>query len=473
MRMSLFRKKQKLLPELYLSESPSVVSMMSTVVSPGGSIDSAVRYVAEKGPKNTSKLFRDIVSDTDSRRTSDIRDSLYDLASSMPRGLASFRRSLYMVISASENPDSAERSRMLKEATDISLTGLKETGEEYSSKLQTPCMVVFGLGIMVPMILLSIVPMLGMGDAIGMSMTIPESLLERIILVVVPAAVAGVIVSVRGRNPLRDSTASLDGLWKAIPFVFCIPLFDALSRYGIGDTYALAASIGIPALFVYALIQSDMKKESVRSKTENAVKDALFDLGNKLVTGENFESALIGSLSVRKECRALAEALSREYVICRGDLENAIARCISPISAAMSGFVCDIYRASCKDLRDAGRLAIAIAHQLKDQESVRKGIANKLRNMTDMMSGTASVFAPLILGLSIMMMGPLAAVSGTSDTMHTFTVVCIYLVELAALMSVFVCLLSDRMTAQHVLYRFSMTLPVAMAVLAVCSSISI
>ena len=39
-------RKQKLLPELYLSESPSVISMMSTIVSPGGSIDSAVRYVA-------------------------------------------------------------------------------------------------------------------------------------------------------------------------------------------------------------------------------------------------------------------------------------------------------------------------------------------------------------------------------------------------------------------------------------------
>ena len=75
-------KKRKFRPELYLNESPSVISMMSAVVSPGGSIDSAVRYVASKGPKNTAKLFRDLVSDTDCRRTTDIRDSLYDTASS-------------------------------------------------------------------------------------------------------------------------------------------------------------------------------------------------------------------------------------------------------------------------------------------------------------------------------------------------------------------------------------------------------
>ena len=147
--------------------------MMAAVISPGGSIDSAVRYVADKGPKNTSKLFRDMVSDTDCRRTSDIRDSLYSLASSLPNQLSAFRRALYMTISASETASREERQRILREATDISLAGLRQTGEDYSSKLQTPCMVVFGLGIMVPMILLSIAPMLGMGDAIGMRMTIP------------------------------------------------------------------------------------------------------------------------------------------------------------------------------------------------------------------------------------------------------------------------------------------------------------
>jgi hypothetical protein len=469
----MFAKKKELRTELYLKESPSVISMMSTVVSPGGSIDSAVRYVADKGPKNSAKLFRDIVSDTDSRKVSDIRDCVYDLASSMPKGLASFRRSLYIVISASETSDPAERSRMLKEATDIALGGLRETGEEYSSKLQTPCMVVFGLGIMVPMILLSIAPMLGMGDVIGMAMTIPESLLEEVILVIVPAAVAAVIVSLRGRNPLREDSVSLKGLWKASPMLLAVPVYSMLSGYGIEGTRALALAIGVPALFTYLLIQPDVRKETVRTKVESVLKDALFDLGNRMVTGENFESALVNSLSVRKECRTMAESLSREYVICRGDLESAIDRCISPVSVMMAGFVKDIYRASCKDIRDAGRLAIAIAHQLKDQDSVRKNLDNKLRSMTDMMSGTAAVFAPLILGLSIMMMGPLAAVSGSADTTHTFAIVCIYLTELAILMSAFGSMLSGKLSAENVIHRVSMTLPVAMAILVTCASISI
>ena len=139
----------------------------------------------------------------------------------------------------------------------------------------------------------------------------------------------------------------------------------------------------------------------------------------------------------------------------------------------MAGFVKDIYRASCRDLRDAGRLATAIAHQLQDQDAVRKGIENKLRNMTDMMNGTAMVFAPLILGLSIMMMGPLSAVSGSSDPAHAFTVVSVYIVELALLISAFGSILSGRFSAVNLIHRFSMTLPPAMAILAVCASITI
>jgi hypothetical protein len=466
-------KKDRIRPELYLNESPSVISMMSAVVSPGGSIDSAVRYVASKGPRNTAKLFRDLVSDTDCRRTTDIRDSLYDLASAFPNQLSSFRRAQFMVISASETASGDERARILKDATEISLQGLKQTGEEYSSKLQAPCMVVFGLGIMVPMILLSIAPMLGMGDAIGMRMAIPESVLEAIILVLVPAAVASVIVSIRGKNPFADGRADPNGLWKIAPMFLAVPLYIMLQSSGLAETRCIAAAISVPSLVTLALVYPGVRAERDRVRKEDELKDALFDLGNRMVTGENFESASVSAFSVRKGCRSVADALAREFDICRGDIEHAIDMCISPVSPTIAGYVKDIYRASCKDLRDAGRLAIALAHQMQDQDTVRKGIGNKLRSITDMMNGTSMVFAPLILGLSIMMMGPLSVVSGSADIGHSFAVVSVYLVELAVLIAVLGSMLAGRFSTENVIYRLSMAIPSAMAILSVCSSITL
>lgn len=459
--------------ERCMNESPAVISMMSTVISSGGSLDSAVRYVANKGPSNTSKMFRDIVSRIDCRQDSDIREAVCDFGTSLPNQLASFRRALFMVVSASETSDSAERSRMLKEATDVALLGLKQTGEEYSSRLQTPCMVVFGLGIMVPMILLSLAPMLGMGDAIGMSMTIPEGLLEKIILVFVPAVIASIIVSIRGRNPLIDSDAVTEGAWKCLPMLLAIPVYMYLPEYGIEGSKAIAISLIIPSLIVLALVSQDVMGEKNRRKVENAMKDAMFDLGNRLTAGENFESASVSALSIRKECRNLAESLSREYAICRGDLESAISICIRPISPMMADNLCDICRAASRDIRDAGRLATTLAHQMQDRDSARKAIENKLRSMTDMMNGTAAIFAPLILGMSIMMMGPLSAVSGSYDPTGAFITVSVYIVELAALISMFSSLLASRFRAVDVINRFAMTVPIAMTILLICSSITI
>ena len=95
---------------------------------------------------------------------------------------------------------------------------------------------------------------------------------------------------------------------------------------------------------------------------------------------------------------------------------------------------------------------------------------NKLRSMTDMMNGTAALFAPLILGLSIMMMSPLAQVAGPLDTTSTYITVSVYLAELAVLISLFTSLLSDRFRATDIICKVSAILPAAMVVLYVCSS---
>ena len=454
-----------------LNEAPTVISMMSTVLSSGGSLDASVRYVAENGPRHSAGLFRDLVTGTDCRESPDLRESLYGLISGFPPELAPYRRSLYMVVSASD-ATGPERTRLLKDATESSLSGLKEAGEEYSSKLQTPCMLVFALGIMVPMILLSILPLLGMGGEFGTAVGIPDAALEFIILALIPAAVGLVMVSIRGRNPMMDMNAKDGGWWRLGLLVLILPLFALLSGYGMGTENALAASAVIASLAVLAVSAGPYSDRMKRKKTENALKDMLFDLGNRLTTGENFESALTAALSVRKECKKISEALAKEYVLCRGDVPAAVRACVSPTSPKMASLICDVYGASMRNLADAGRLATALAHQIQDQDAVRKGTENKLRNMSDMMTGTAAVFAPLILGMSIMMMSPLSSVTGMSDTEGLFGLVSVFIIELTVLMSMFACLLGNRFTSSEVSFRIGAVLPVAIVILTVCSGLT-
>ena len=162
----------------------------------------------------------------------------------------------------------------------------------------------------------------------------------------------------------------------------------------------------------FATILPSVMKEKERAKVEEALKDTLFELGNRLSMGENFETAAKKALTSRTECESVCCKLERELILCRGDIESAVFSTLSPISIEMANHYCEICKASKRDVRNAGKLATGIAHQVQDQNTVRKGIENKLKSTTDMMAGTSALFAPIILGMSIVMLGPITEITG-------------------------------------------------------------
>ena len=133
----------------------------------------------------------------------------------------------------------------------------------------------------------------------------------------------------------------------------------------------------------------------------------------------------------------------------------------------------DICKASMRDVRNAGRLAIGIAHQVQDQNTVRRSIENKLKSTMDMMTGTSAVFAPIILGMSIVMLGPIAEITGHVFFDGVGLILSVYLVELAALISLMSSNLMCRGKAVDVMARFSLTMPIALIVFLAFSSITI
>lgn len=470
--MNLLSKSRSNTPKkILLNEAPTVISMMSAVIENGGSLDVAVRDVVSGGPKHSSDLFKKVVDDADTRASSGIKDGLNGILSSLPVGLASFRRSLHMVIAASESGDRTEKARMLKDASDISLDGLKETGETYSASLNTPCMLVFGLGIMVPMIMMSILPMLNIGGLFSSS-PIDPSMISIITLILIPAAVVAVMLSIKENNPFLSVSPGKNGISCAFPMAFAPPMAFILWNITGDIAYAVTISVAVSGAITALLLSPVMIKENLRMKQEQLLKDAVFELGNRLISGDNFDTALVEAIGVRKECKPVSEAIGRELAMCRGDVCSAISSAVGPISGQIAGILCDIYRCSLKDVRDAGRMAISVGRQLQDQETVRKGIQNKLKSMVDMMTGTAAVFAPMVLGMSIMMLGPLSDVSGSVDLSYTSLVLSVYIVELCVLMSFMTAYLNGRTDVRTIMFRMGCMMPVSMMVFMVCTSLS-
>ena len=457
------RQKKSYDPKRLMNEAPTAIGMMAVKMMSGGSFDSAARDVAVNGPKGISKLFSTAVKNVDLRMSAGMKESINDVMSSLHHDIAPFRRSVMMLSSASESKDEIERKRMIKDAENISLVGLREMSESYSSSLNSPCMLIFGLGVMVPMILMSVLPMLSIGGMFSVSM-LDGTMVSFITLVAVPGIVAVVVLSIISSNPFMEKRNSKTDFVYVLPMLSAFPVF-VFSFLTFSDVTISILFAGLAAgICGFISIYPAVMKEKRRTKIEEGFDNMLFEIGNRLLSGENFETAMTVSLKAVKDLSSVALIFERTLMLSKGDVREAISSVLVPYSERSAQMYLRIYDSSLKDPRESGRLAISLGHQVQDQASVKKSIIGKLKSMMDMMTGTSAIFAPLIMGLSLVLLKPLSSISGAAVSSDVTVILMLYLIELALLISVLTAYLGNRGSIVNVVHRFSMILPIALIV---------
>ena len=453
-----------------LNEGPEVIGAITAVLENGGSVDTAVREVSERGPPVSSKLFRDIVYDADLRVESDMFTAVSRVISSLPEECSSYGLALRMAMSAADISDRAERSRVLKDASDIILNGLRESGKTFASSLNAPCMAVFGLGIMIPMVLMSILPMMSLSGMLG-SGSMDVRSVALVTLILIPSAIMMMVSGINRKNPVSCGGITGNPLL-ILPLFAAFPLFTVFYNLT-GDTVnTLCFSVIGAGILTLIAGFPGYRAESRRAKTGREIECILIELGNRMVCGTPFESALCDSLLSRKSLSGIALAFRNEITVCRGEVDRALSNVFSPVSSVVAGAMCDIYRTSVRDLGDAGKLAISLGRQLNDRQLIRKNIRNELKGMTDTMFGTAAFFAPLVLGLSVSMLEPIKEMASGISIGPTTSILSVYLCELSAIISLLLSFIEGKCDIGTVVRRFASISAVSLAVFVLTLNIS-
>lgn len=452
-----------------LNEAPTVVGILTTSLGSGGSLDTAVRTVASEGPPISAGIFGDVVRLTYTRGCDGIAQGLTEAVGRLPPGASGYKQAMLLCVSASESDGESERARLLEEASETALESVRTMGESYSSSLTVPCMTVFGLGIMVPMILMSLIPMLGIGGMFGAG-TLDSRTIVLVTVVLIPAVILALSIWIRRTNPFLPQDPSKEGLLSASPLLLAIPL--ALFQLSQGRPFeeVVLLSVGPASVVASILMVGGHLSERRREACEQGLRDSVFELGNRMITGDSFEKVCPEVIGGRPECADVRLALERELGLCRGDVGSAVDRSIGSVSQDVSRAYRDILRCSEGDTVDAGRLAIAVGRQFQNSATVRKGLELRLRSMTDMMMGTAVLFAPMVLGMSVSMLEPLSGISGFQPMDDSGAVLSVYLVELCALISMLTCNIGGGGSLRSCLWRFCLMVPAALVVFRVCSS---
>jgi len=384
--------------------------------------------------------------------------------------MRSFKRSIRLIVSAAGSPDGDERRRTLKDAEDTSLEGLREMGNEYGASLNNPCMMIFGIGIMVPMVLMSILPMASVGGWFAASF-LNQEVISFITLIAVPAVIAAVTLSISSSNPFMETSGSCSRM-RLLPLAAAVPIF--VLSYVLSDRLetSLIVSAAIAGAAVFVSLRPVISADRERSRTADGMCDSLFSLGGYLGSGQSFATDVVRRLRERKDTQRPASAMNGLMMISRGDTLSVIGEVLPKYSNEAADMYSKVCSASQKNVRDAGKLAVSLGYQMQDRVSVKRGIDSKLKSMKDMMTWTAALFAPIVMGLSIVLLKPLSSVTGSSPD-GVAAILCVYLLELTFLISMLTTYLGNRKSAAHIFCTFGMIMPVAMIVFAAVSGISI
>ena len=407
-----------------LGETPEAVSYLAMSLRVRPSLDRAIAFAGDHTEGPFAVHLRRVLWDVHLRTRTRIEDAFLRLADEWGEWNEELKRALYAIAHAVREGSRDGLPRALDRARDLVFEGTRRRWQDYAAGLKGPTTALFALGVLLPLIIGSMLPLLSLSSFSPTSLEIPDpppgDPLPWIVLldVVFPAATFAFAHHVASRRPgLAVGARPL--AWNARVGLALAPAPAAVIAGLVlpSSVSPLLVLGGVVAGVSLALFTATNKAQGERKRTdalEEAFPDALFQLGSRLGEGRGLEDAFF----------AVADGLGRTPA---GDLFARIARSLrlggGTVEAALFGprgalrdVRCRTVRASLrmavdlatKDPQTAGRALLEMSAHLRDLRGVERDLRAELRPTVDAMRATATFFAPVVLGVTGALYGLLA-----------------------------------------------------------------
>jgi Flp pilus assembly protein TadB len=465
--------------------------VMSMKLSP--SLDRAIDFAAENLDEPIASAMKKILWNVYMRKHHSIEESFVSFSYEWGDWNEDFKRALYAIRAAELERTQEGLNRGLDKASDIILTGTKQTMETYTAKLSGPTFILFAMGILLPMILGSMLPMMSVS---GMSIGAVQLVL--LMDVAIPLVSFGYAYSILGNRPgttppphlvERSKQKNRDPIIGAIVIgALFVPLAlpQISTIFGWGYLPVLWGLGGAVSYFAFMSARELKRKRDEIKKLEDELPDALFQLGSRISEGKAIEAALEKTSETMKGTlmAALFHRMARVLQMTRTSLDEALF--------GRSGILKDhpsrILRATMKtvvevvkkDAVTAGQTIVGLSNHLRDMRKVEHEIRTKLSQVMGMMTSTALIFAPVVLGVTSALYFVMAHVmeglkgvsgagfsfgGGTVVPYQTFTLVLgFYLFLTVLVISYFVSGMKEGDDPVDLKYQIGRTMPIALLI---------
>ena len=461
-----------------LRESPTVIGAMSMSMQLQPSLDRAVAFASQCGDGALNVRLRTVLWQVLTRVRCDLPTTLMEFASTLGEENENLRQSIHLFISATHESTREGMDRLLDKANALVIEGVKDRVERYVASLAMPTMVFFAFGILLPVMMFSLVPLLTLGSisSVGPGNAGPivsDGELALLLLVIFPVASFLYSRSTLSRNPLqamgrpelvlsRKSMAAIAGYLLSMA---------VLTLFLAGPVPEIVLLIGVTAPSVYFYLR--FRPEHVRAATipgvEKEFVNALYQMGNRMTTGTSFDVAFeeVGRSRSHSLFGEFARRSIYKCLTSRQDLSTIIAQDteLLGMSPLVRNALVTVAECAASDPHAAGKVALNLAQYLSDLRTCQAKIREKLQSVVDMMSSTSAVFAPIVLGITGSLFSLVGAVSPGSGSVQNITLIGgVYVVELTFIVSFFTVFLLGGKSWSEVAYRFFTKAPVALIV---------
>jgi len=464
-----------------LGEAPSIIGCMTMSMQVHPSLEQAVTFASERGDGILPQRLREAMWANLTRKKGSLSAAIDDLSSSLSESNSALKQSLHLLISATCERTKQGMDRLLDKANAVALGGVRDAVESYAASLSMPTMVLFSLGTLLPITLFSILPLLSLGTSMGSGKeAMPFPYLAFLLLFIIPISALVYAWTILARNPLglvrseADEVRSLFSLphlllWFAAIMAACLM---GLGPYGLG-----AAIVLTPCAFLGWKLRDHVPSRRRKKQLEKEATSALFQIGNRMVSGATFERALQEAAEGMKGTpfQEFARSLLYRSRLFGRPVDEMIAEegSLRAASRVVENAYITVVQCAARDPRYAGQIALNLAHMLSDLGSCQGKIEEKLKGVVEMMRSTSMIFAPIVLGVT----GALFALIGSQTAVgegiagEVSLVTGIYIGELSLLVSFFTVLVMGDRSWRGVAYAYATRTPVAFVIFAAVSLI--
>ncbi|MEM5804227.1 MAG: hypothetical protein QXU82_00005, partial [Candidatus Aenigmatarchaeota archaeon] len=417
-----------------LGTSPQIVAQLAASLKQNPNLEKAMEFVAEHGEGELADDFRKTLWRMWTGKVSSAAEALPAIADRWGRWSEGFHRAMYLIISSQHERNPARRRFSLDRAVEAVLDDMLTKMREYSYGLHIPTLILFSFGIIMPLILISLFPLLGFFG-------IPLSI-EAITLFLLGSIFAVYTYSntVLGKRPVtfpmpdvrtkvpRGYLSMWNHVLPAVPFCvatgllisfpsifYLFTLTGAIALQGpFGDfisfvnTMPLIWGIGLPlALYAYGSSWFKKKERERIAKINNQIPDALYHIRSVLSDSRPMEEALdfaskaLGRSELGARLRETVNIIRRRHITFERAVmgEGGIGHISKAANTAFSLLIASMR----KGIKNASQTCDVIYRYLSKIKKIEKSMTLMLERNLSMMRLTAMVFAPLVCAIIVVL----------------------------------------------------------------------